>query len=171
MLGPNKFKKYTTRGGGPLPHGDPPDFKFYENSRYIGFNDALLWVKNFNSREYAINLKHNQYRGIKGFMMSIFRNHVMKMWVPIAIICYLKSISQDTANYYRKELSCIEGDNKVHGNLKEYSDSIKLWINEGAQEDFLGRRSIEFYGMGSLKFNKNYKNYDQEYIKSKPLNK
>jgi hypothetical protein len=75
--------------------------------------------------------------------MNIFKVFVMGTFVPWLIVCGLKHKSQDTSNYYRKELNICYGPHAVGGNTVQLVDMVKRCTNE--RKDFLGRRSDEFY--------------------------
>lgn len=158
-----RHKKVFSRGGGPMPHHDPPDFKPTPNRRIYGFADHHLWINSGYTREYYVNKKHLYYRGLSGMFMGISRIYIFGLIVPAAIICLLKSASHDAYGYYNTEINICDGPAKCDGNMKETLALVRHCYSES--NDFLSRRSGEFYKVnGSIKRDLGYQTYSDVII-------
>jgi hypothetical protein len=138
-----EYKKRISRGGGPIPHNDPPDFKPFKDNRYMPYGWHHMWIQTGIHKEYIVNIKHLHVRGINGGLMNVFKVFVVGVYLPWVTVCCLRCYSQGTRDYYRKELNLCYGPHAVHGNVVQLNDNIKKWTNE--RKDFLDRRSDEFY--------------------------
>lgn len=137
----HKYNKGVSRGGGPLPHGDPPDMKPIIEKRYYNFGDHLLWINSGYTKEYAFNLKHLYTRGISGALMVFIKYYGFKLVIPFFIFVHIRHYSHDYVNYYRKEFTLNSGPHAPHGNEVDRMKVSKINPNE---YDFLGRRT-DFY--------------------------
>ena len=139
----NYFKKNTAKGGSPLPHNDPPDFKILKQTRYIPYGHNLYWISSNYQTEYVVNKKHIYIKGLGGFFRNILRHYIIGLIIPFATIAYLKSYSQDSKNYYVRGVNLTEGHFKVSGTRKEITETTKNSFSE--RKDIIGRRGDDFY--------------------------
>jgi hypothetical protein len=158
-----RFKKLISRSG-PIPHNDPPNFKDHKFKRVIPFGENHLWVGNSFSNEYMINAKHMYVRNLGGAILQYIKIYSTVILIPTLIITYLKSYSQDQANYYRKEFTYTSGPLAPSNNDKEISNYIKSALSE-TYKDPLGRSDYTYYkAHAPFYIDTNRKSYTDEYI-------
>ena len=161
-----RFKRLLSRSG-PIPHNDPPKFKSSKIKRVIPFGEHLLWFANDFTAEYFINLKHMYLRNLGGTLMQIMKIFFGGVILPTSIICYLKSVSQDTRNYYRDEFTIYSGPLAAPNNMKEMIGKLREY-HSAPYQDLLGRKSHQFYKtLAPIEIRLDLPGYHDDYIRRK----
>jgi len=78
--------------------------KPYKFKRYIGLHENFLWFKDAYSHEYHVTLKQNHLRGPRAAFLSLIKTHLVGIFIPIGIICFLKRYAHDPGSYFKAKV-------------------------------------------------------------------
>ena len=103
-----------------------------------------VWFMDSAEQQYHVTLRFNYVKGPWGFIQQLIRFLVIGVYVPFAIIFYLKSKGHDNASYYSAIMVVSPGHplyEEKFNSLKFENEIREMKVKSG-DNDVLGRSNI-----------------------------